>query len=65
MTTEMAGYQVGVPVGAASAERLLTVDDLSVDFNTDDGVVHAVRRVSFDLDRREVLGVVGDRKSVV
>jgi peptide/nickel transport system ATP-binding protein len=63
VTTEMAGYQVGVPAGAASAERLLTVDDLSVDFNTDDGVVHAVRHVSFDLDRREVLGVVGESGS--
>jgi len=44
-------------------ERLLTVANLSVDFPTEDGVVHAVRDVSFDLDRREVLGIVGESGS--
>ncbi len=39
---------------------LLTVDDLSVRFDTDDGYVHAVDRLSFTLDEREVLGVVGE-----
>jgi peptide/nickel transport system ATP-binding protein len=39
---------------------LLEVNDLSVRFDTDDGAVHAVDRVSFSLDEGEVLGVVGE-----
>ena len=39
---------------------LLQVDDLSVRFDTDDGPVHAVDRLSFTLDESEVLGVVGE-----
>jgi peptide/nickel transport system ATP-binding protein len=39
---------------------LLTVRDLSVRFDTDDGPVHAVDRFSFELAEREVLGVVGE-----
>ena len=64
MTSDIAGFRVGAPSPAGVAgERLLTVDDLSVDFNTDDGVVHAVRHVTFNLDRGEVLGVVGESGS--
>ena len=39
---------------------LLQVTDLSVGFPTEDGVVHAVRNVSFSLANGEVLGVVGE-----
>ena len=39
---------------------LLDVQDLSVRFDTDDGVVHAVDRLSFTLEAGEVLGVVGE-----
>ena len=39
---------------------LLDVDALSVRFETDDGVVQAVDNFSFDLEQREVLGIVGE-----
>jgi peptide/nickel transport system ATP-binding protein len=42
------------------AEPLLEVTDLSVRFETDDGTVHAVDKLSFTLDRGEVLGIVGE-----
>jgi len=38
---------------------LLEVEDLTVDFPTDDGVVTAVRGVSYTLRRGESLGIVG------
>jgi peptide/nickel transport system ATP-binding protein len=39
---------------------MLDVRDLSVRFETDEGTVHAVDRVSFSLGRGEVLGIVGE-----
>jgi peptide/nickel transport system ATP-binding protein len=39
---------------------LLDVADLSVQFETDDGVTHAVDRLSFTLAASEVLGIVGE-----
>jgi peptide/nickel transport system ATP-binding protein len=39
---------------------LLDVDALSVRFETDDGVVQAVDGLSFELEEREVLGIVGE-----
>ena len=38
---------------------LLEVEDLSVRFDTDDGTVHAVDRMSLTLEPRQVLGIVG------
>jgi oligopeptide/dipeptide ABC transporter ATP-binding protein len=42
---------------------LLEVTDLRVSFNTSDGVVQAVRGVSFDIDRGQTLGIVGESGS--
>jgi peptide/nickel transport system ATP-binding protein len=44
-------------------EILLAVDNLTVSFPTDDGVVHAVRGVSYTLRSGESLGIVGESGS--
>lgn len=42
---------------------LLEVKNLVTDFKTDQGVVHAVRDVSFTVNPKEVLGIVGESGS--
>ncbi|MEU4325097.1 ABC transporter ATP-binding protein [Nonomuraea dietziae] len=41
----------------------LHVNDLTVDFTTEDGVVHAVDELSFEVERGSTLGVVGESGS--
>ena len=49
--------------GRGMNEYLLEVKNLSTQFHTDEGVVHALDDVSFSLKRGETLGIVGESGS--
>ena len=51
------------PLEDPAGQTLLEVSNLTVDFPSDDGPVHAVRGVSYRLGPREVLGIVGESGS--
>lgn len=41
-------------------DNILTVEDLKVDFHTEEGTVHALDGISFEVGYDEVLGVIGE-----
>ena len=43
--------------------RLIDVENLTIQFKTDEGLITAVENVSFSLDRGEVMGLVGESGS--
>ena len=45
------------------SETILSVKDLTINFKTDNGLVQAVRSVSFDLKKGETLCIVGESGS--
>src|SRR3954464_10383308 len=53
----------GAATAVSASSELLVVDNLTVEFPTDDGIVQAVRGVSYQLNAGEVLGIVGESGS--
>ncbi|HEV7527985.1 MAG TPA: ABC transporter ATP-binding protein, partial [Solirubrobacteraceae bacterium] len=47
----------------SSAEPLLRVEDLRVEFSTEDGIVHAVDGITYEVGRGRTLGIVGESGS--
>ncbi len=50
-------------IGATNARPFLEIKDLSVWFETDDGIVQAVSESSFTLEKGKTLGIVGESGS--
>lgn len=46
-----------------SQDKVLSVNNLAINFKTDNGILHAVRDISFDLNRGETLCIVGESGS--
>ena len=58
------GSVVEVPLRATTASKaVLAVEDVRTRFHTQEGVVHAVNGIGFELAEGEVLGVVGESGS--
>jgi peptide/nickel transport system ATP-binding protein len=53
----------GAPAAAALGEPLLRVEDLRVEFSTEDGIVHAVDGITYEVRTGRTLGIVGESGS--
>lgn len=45
------------------AESIISIRNLSVEFKTDDGIVNAVKNISFDIPKGKTVGLVGESGS--
>ena len=61
--TELVTSSGPAKVRRTTTGTVLSVENLDVKFPSEDGSVHAVRGVSFDLAAGEVLGIVGESGS--
>jgi oligopeptide/dipeptide ABC transporter ATP-binding protein len=62
-TTSEPGITGMTSGSATTGDSVLSVRNLTVDFSSGDGAVHAVRGVSYELRPGEVLGIVGESGS--
>lgn len=63
MTTAPSELDAAVGAPGPAADVVLSVRDLHTEFVSKEGIVQAVRGVSFDLRRKEKLGIVGESGS--
>ncbi|GAA1048825.1 ABC transporter ATP-binding protein [Arthrobacter russicus] len=66
MTINLGPEEIGLPAGsglAVPSDAVLSVRDLNVRFNTENGINHAVRGIDFDLRPGQTLGIVGESGS--
>ena len=64
LRAEEADVSYGNPTpGSATANALLSIRDLEVEFHQGDNIVHAVRGVSFDIRAKETVALVGESGS--
>jgi peptide/nickel transport system ATP-binding protein len=61
--TQPSDIEIGPGISRSDDDALLVVDNLTVSFPTDDGLVNAVRGVSYTLNSGEAMGIVGESGS--
>ena len=47
----------------SNSTNIIQIRDLEVEFRTDEGTIHAVKKISFDIPRGTTVGLVGESGS--